>query len=192
MSSSGFTFLTLPWDQILHSSYVRSPLPVFSSPTFLSSLTVCDWSLGPVSPFSSADDHLLLLCSSLQWQVFEEENRAAVRLLAGDNVEISRSLDPCSFNQFIPVNNFLHCRSARLSYTSFFLLFNCYQHLKKSSRRDVSVFTLSNNKKRLETKYKAPSYERHPFTCAVKLQVENWESTKLRVCGHFRCIKGWN
>ncbi|XP_038577867.1 piezo-type mechanosensitive ion channel component 2 [Micropterus salmoides] len=55
-------------------------------------------------------DHLLLLCSSLQWQVFEEENRVAVRLLAGDNVEISRSLDPCSFNQFIPVNNFLHCR----------------------------------------------------------------------------------
>ncbi|XP_053280799.1 piezo-type mechanosensitive ion channel component 2 [Pleuronectes platessa] len=56
-------------------------------------------------------DHLLLLGSSLQWHVFEEENRAAVRLLAGDNVEISRSLDPCSFNQFIPVNNFLHCRS---------------------------------------------------------------------------------
>ncbi|CAG6021218.1 unnamed protein product [Menidia menidia] len=55
-------------------------------------------------------DHLLLLCSSLQWHVFMEENRAAVRLLAGDNVEISRSLDPCSFNQFIPVNNFLHCR----------------------------------------------------------------------------------
>uniref|UniRef100_A0A668U3X8 Piezo-type mechanosensitive ion channel component n=1 Tax=Oreochromis aureus TaxID=47969 RepID=A0A668U3X8_OREAU len=55
-------------------------------------------------------DYLLLLCSSLQWHVFEEENRAAVRLLAGDNVEISRSLDPCSFNQFIPVDNFLHCR----------------------------------------------------------------------------------
>uniref|UniRef100_A0A8C5N3M8 Piezo-type mechanosensitive ion channel component n=1 Tax=Gouania willdenowi TaxID=441366 RepID=A0A8C5N3M8_GOUWI len=55
-------------------------------------------------------DHLLLLCSSLQWQVFEEENRATVRLLAGDNVEISRSLDPCSFNLFIPVDNFLDCR----------------------------------------------------------------------------------
>ncbi|XP_034393255.1 piezo-type mechanosensitive ion channel component 2 [Cyclopterus lumpus] len=55
-------------------------------------------------------DHLLLLCSSLQWLVFEEENRAVVRLIAGDNVEISRSLDPCSFNQFIPVDNFLHCR----------------------------------------------------------------------------------
>ncbi|CAL8280026.1 unnamed protein product [Boreogadus saida] len=56
-------------------------------------------------------DHLLLLCSSLQWQVFEEENRAAVRLLAGENVEISRSLDPGCINQFIPVDNFLHCRS---------------------------------------------------------------------------------
>ena len=64
-----------------------------------------------LSVLLSADDHLLLLCSSLQWQVFEEENRAAVRLLAGDNVEISRSLDPVSFNQFIPVDNFLHCRS---------------------------------------------------------------------------------
>lgn len=57
------------------------------------------------------DDHLLLLCSSLQWKVFEEENRAAVRLMGGENVEISRSLDPRSFNQYIPVNNFLHCRS---------------------------------------------------------------------------------
>lgn len=65
----------------------------------------------PLLSNDSADDHLLLLCSSLQWQVFEEENRAAVRLMAGDNVEISRSLDPCSFNQFIPVDNFLHCRS---------------------------------------------------------------------------------
>lgn len=70
----------------------------------------------------SADDHLLLLCSSLQWQVFEEENRAAVRLLAGDNVEISRSLDPCSFNQFIPVDNFLHCRSD----TSAFAAAHCF------------------------------------------------------------------
>lgn len=66
------------------------------------------WTLSFLLP---ADDHLLLLCSSLQWQVFEEENRAAVRLLAGDNVEISRSLDPCSFNKFIPVDNFLHSRS---------------------------------------------------------------------------------
>ncbi|TNN60308.1 Piezo-type mechanosensitive ion channel component 2 [Liparis tanakae] len=63
-----------------------------------------------IPPALCVDDHLLLLCSSLQWLVFEEENRAVVRLIAGDNVEISRSLDPCSFNQFIPVDNFLHCR----------------------------------------------------------------------------------
>ncbi|XP_035513016.1 piezo-type mechanosensitive ion channel component 2 [Morone saxatilis] len=68
-----------------------------------------DFAMSP-NPLFILYDHLLLLCSSLQWQVFEEENRAAVRLLAGDNVEISRSLDPCSFNQFIPVDNFLHCR----------------------------------------------------------------------------------
>ncbi|XP_067447829.1 piezo-type mechanosensitive ion channel component 2 [Thunnus thynnus] len=68
-----------------------------------------DFAMRP-NPLFIFYDHLLLLCSSLQWQVFEEENRAAVRLLAGDNVEISRNLDPCSFNQFIPVNNFLHCR----------------------------------------------------------------------------------
>ncbi|RVE70309.1 hypothetical protein OJAV_G00063360 [Oryzias javanicus] len=68
-----------------------------------------DFAMSP-NPSFIFYDHLLLLCSSLQWQVFLEENRAAVRLLAGDNVEISRSLDPCSFNQFIPVGNFLHCR----------------------------------------------------------------------------------
>ncbi|XP_030590436.1 piezo-type mechanosensitive ion channel component 2 [Archocentrus centrarchus] len=68
-----------------------------------------DFAMRP-NPLFIFYDYLLLLCSSLQWQVFEEENRAAVRLLAGDNVEISRSLDPCSFSQFIPVDNFLHCR----------------------------------------------------------------------------------
>ena len=75
------------------SSFTTSPLPPRPAPP-------------------TSDDHLLLLCSSLQWQVFEEENRAAVRLLAGENVEISRSLDPGCINQFIPVDNFLHCRSA--------------------------------------------------------------------------------
>ncbi|XP_019728730.1 piezo-type mechanosensitive ion channel component 2 [Hippocampus comes] len=69
-----------------------------------------DFAMSP-NPLFIFYDHLLLLCSSLQWQVFEEENRAAVRLLAGDNVEISRSLDPSCCNQFIPVDNFLHCRS---------------------------------------------------------------------------------
>lgn len=108
--------------------FAMSPNPsfIFCKFTFLcfSPLLTLKSLLSSVIPFvrSSislllfADDHLLLLCSSLQWQVFEEENRAAVRLLAGDNVEISRSLDPCSFNQFIPVNNFLHCRSEILTF----------------------------------------------------------------------------
>nr|XP_057939289.1 piezo-type mechanosensitive ion channel component 2 [Doryrhamphus excisus] len=69
-----------------------------------------DFAMSP-NPSFIFYDYLLLLCSSLQWQVFEEENRAAVRLLAGDNVEISRSLDPSCCNQFIPVDNFLYCRS---------------------------------------------------------------------------------
>lgn len=105
---SGFTFLTLPRDPIRPSYSVS-----FSSPRDKDVKTSQRSLLIPDLDHLSADDHLLLLCSSLQWQVFEEENRAAVRLLAGDNVEISRSLDPCSFNQFIPVNNFLHCRSQK-------------------------------------------------------------------------------
>ncbi|MGH0165470.1 UNVERIFIED_CONTAM: hypothetical protein FKN15_063625 [Acipenser sinensis] len=56
-------------------------------------------------------DHMLLLFASLQWQVFEDENTTAVRLLAGDNVEISRSLDPRTLSQYIPVPDFIHCRS---------------------------------------------------------------------------------
>uniref|UniRef100_A0A8C8K7C7 Piezo-type mechanosensitive ion channel component n=1 Tax=Oncorhynchus tshawytscha TaxID=74940 RepID=A0A8C8K7C7_ONCTS len=56
-------------------------------------------------------DFMLLLCASLQRQVFEEENEAAVRLLAGDNVEICRDLDAASFSQHNPVPDFIHCRS---------------------------------------------------------------------------------
>ncbi|KAM4570603.1 piezo-type mechanosensitive ion channel component 2 [Fundulus diaphanus] len=90
-------------------------------------------------------DHLLLLCSSLQWQVFVEENRAAVRLLAGDNVEISRSLDPCSFNQFIPVDNFLHCRSyldmAKVFvFSYFFWLVLCLIFITGTTR--INIFCL--------------------------------------------------
>nr|XP_023829138.1 piezo-type mechanosensitive ion channel component 2-like [Salvelinus alpinus] len=56
-------------------------------------------------------DFMLLLCASLQRRVFEEENEAAVRLLAGDNVEICRDLDAASFSQHNPVPDFIHCRS---------------------------------------------------------------------------------
>ncbi|CAM5095655.1 unnamed protein product [Natator depressus] len=56
-------------------------------------------------------DFLLLLFASLQWQVFEDENKACVRIKAGDNVEISRELDPAALSQYSPVPNFIHCRS---------------------------------------------------------------------------------
>uniref|UniRef100_A0AAZ3QBH6 Piezo TM25-28 domain-containing protein n=1 Tax=Oncorhynchus tshawytscha TaxID=74940 RepID=A0AAZ3QBH6_ONCTS len=56
-------------------------------------------------------DFMLLLCASLQRQVFEEEKEEAVRLLAGDNMEICRDLDSTSFSQHNPVPDFIHCRS---------------------------------------------------------------------------------
>nr|XP_014343966.1 PREDICTED: piezo-type mechanosensitive ion channel component 2 [Latimeria chalumnae] len=56
-------------------------------------------------------DFMLLLCASLQGQVFEDENKAAVRIMAGDNVEICRDLDAASFSQHNPVPDFIHCRS---------------------------------------------------------------------------------
>ncbi|XP_041848667.1 piezo-type mechanosensitive ion channel component 2 [Melanotaenia boesemani] len=56
-------------------------------------------------------DFMLLLCASLQRQVFEDENKAAVRIMAGDNVEICRDLDAASFSVHNPVPDFIHCRS---------------------------------------------------------------------------------
>ncbi|KAG7273270.1 hypothetical protein CRUP_009698, partial [Coryphaenoides rupestris] len=93
-------------------------------------------------------DHLLLLCSSLQWQMFEEENRAVVRLLAGENVEISRSLDPGCINQFIPVDNFLPLQVRRsyldmtkvFLFSYFFWLVLCLIFITGTTR--ISVFCL--------------------------------------------------
>ncbi|TRY55216.1 hypothetical protein DNTS_032685 [Danionella cerebrum] len=48
-------------------------------------------------------DFMLLLCASLQRQVFDEENKAAVRLMAGDNVEICRDLDAASYLDMLKV-----------------------------------------------------------------------------------------
>ncbi|NXR27627.1 PIEZ2 protein, partial [Cinclus mexicanus] len=55
-------------------------------------------------------DFMLLLCASLQRQIFEDENKAAVRIMAGDNVEICMNLDAASFSQHNPVPDFIHCR----------------------------------------------------------------------------------
>ncbi|CAJ1085575.1 piezo-type mechanosensitive ion channel component 2 [Xyrichtys novacula] len=103
-----------------------------------------DFAMRP-NPLFIFYDHLLLLCSSLQWQMFEEENRAAVRLLAGENVEISRSLDPCSFNQYIPVDNFLHCRSYLdmvkvFVFSYFFWLVLCLIFITGTTR--INIFCL--------------------------------------------------
>ncbi|XP_062847263.1 piezo-type mechanosensitive ion channel component 2 [Trichomycterus rosablanca] len=56
-------------------------------------------------------DFMLLLCASLQRQVFQEENDPAVRLLAGDNIEICRDLDATTLTKHNPVPDFIHCRS---------------------------------------------------------------------------------
>ncbi|KAG9356017.1 hypothetical protein JZ751_000861, partial [Albula glossodonta] len=56
-------------------------------------------------------DFMLLLCASLQRQIFDDENKASVRLMAGDNVEICRDLDAAAFSLQNPVPDFIHCRS---------------------------------------------------------------------------------
>ncbi|XP_035595477.2 piezo-type mechanosensitive ion channel component 2-like [Oncorhynchus keta] len=103
-----------------------------------------DFAMRP-APYFIFYDHLLLMCSSLQWKVFEEENRAVVRLMGGENVEISRSLDPRSFNQYIPVNNFLHCRSYLdmvkvFVFSYFFWLVLCLIFITGTTR--INIFCL--------------------------------------------------
>ncbi|XP_056911849.1 piezo-type mechanosensitive ion channel component 2 isoform X3 [Takifugu flavidus] len=73
-------------------------------------LYVPDFKTKPDSSFLIYD-FMLLLCASLQRQVFDDENKAAVRLMAGDNVEICRDLDAASFSVHNPVPDFIHCRS---------------------------------------------------------------------------------
>ncbi|KAF4109184.1 hypothetical protein G5714_010257 [Onychostoma macrolepis] len=90
-------------------------------------------------------DCLLLLVASLQWQVFEEENQASVRLLAGENVEISRNLDPQTLNQYTAVNNFLHCRSyldmlKLFAFSYFFWLVLCLIFITGTTR--INIFCL--------------------------------------------------
>ncbi|KAI4871611.1 hypothetical protein NFI96_000999 [Prochilodus magdalenae] len=90
-------------------------------------------------------DFLLLMVASMQWQVFEDENKASVRLLAGENVEISRNLDPRLLNQYTSVGNFLHCRSyldmAKVFvFSYFFWLVLCLVFITGTTR--VNIFCL--------------------------------------------------
>uniref|UniRef100_UPI00398EE7E2 piezo-type mechanosensitive ion channel component 2-like n=1 Tax=Pristiophorus japonicus TaxID=55135 RepID=UPI00398EE7E2 len=77
---------------------------------FIKWLYFPDFIVNP-NPIFLIYDFMMLLCASLQWQVFEDENRAAVRIVAGDNVEICRDLDAATFSQHNPVPDFIHCRS---------------------------------------------------------------------------------
>ncbi|KAG5193918.1 hypothetical protein JEQ12_020279 [Ovis aries] len=43
-------------------------------------------------------------------EIFEDENKAAIWIMAGDNVEICMNLDAASFSQHNPVPDFIHCR----------------------------------------------------------------------------------
>ncbi|XP_076004427.1 piezo-type mechanosensitive ion channel component 2 isoform X1 [Genypterus blacodes] len=63
------------------------------------------------NPMFLVYDLMVLLCASLQRQVFDEENKAAVRIMAGDNVEICRDLDAATFSVHNPVPDFIHSRS---------------------------------------------------------------------------------
>ncbi|XP_044515574.1 piezo-type mechanosensitive ion channel component 2-like [Gracilinanus agilis] len=56
-------------------------------------------------------DFLLLLFASLQRQVFEDENKASVRMQVGENVEISQDLIPEDLSQLTTIPNFIYCRS---------------------------------------------------------------------------------
>ncbi|XP_059837163.1 piezo-type mechanosensitive ion channel component 2-like [Hypanus sabinus] len=97
------------------------------------------------NPMFLVYDFMLLLYASNQWQVFEDENKGAVRLLAGENTEIGRSLDTATVNQYIPVANFLHCRCyldmlkvVVFSYLFWFVL--CLIFITGTSR--ISIFCM--------------------------------------------------
>ncbi|KAM9296584.1 piezo-type mechanosensitive ion channel component 2-like [Gastrophryne carolinensis] len=92
------------------ADYPWRTLPLKPSSNLIKWLYLPDFARRPDPVFIFYDTTLLLL-ASLQWQVFEDENLACVRMLAGDNIEISKELDPGDLCQYSPVPNFLHCRS---------------------------------------------------------------------------------
>uniref|UniRef100_A0A8C4S4N3 Piezo TM25-28 domain-containing protein n=1 Tax=Erpetoichthys calabaricus TaxID=27687 RepID=A0A8C4S4N3_ERPCA len=121
----------------------RTPGLPFSS-NLIKWLFLPDFAMPPNSSFLIYD-FLLLLCVSLQWQVFEDENTAVFRILAGDNTEISRSLDTRDLSQYSPVHNFLHCRSyldmAKVSiFGYFFWLVLCLLFITGTTR--INIFCM--------------------------------------------------
>ncbi|KAL6456500.1 hypothetical protein MHYP_G00350440 [Metynnis hypsauchen] len=121
----------------------RKSTPAFTS-NLIKWLYLPDFAMQP-NPTFILYDFLLLMAASLQWQVFEDENKASVRLLAGENVEISRSLNPRSLNQYTSIGNFLHCRSyldmAKVFvFSYFFWLVLCLVFITGTTR--INIFCL--------------------------------------------------
>ncbi|KAA0716169.1 Piezo-type mechanosensitive ion channel component 2 [Triplophysa tibetana] len=103
-----------------------------------------DYAMTPDATFIMYDFQLLLV-ASLQLQVFVDENQAYIRLLAGENVEISRSLNPSALSQYSPVKNFLHCRSCLdmvkvVLFSHFFWLVLCLIFITGTTR--INIFCL--------------------------------------------------
>ncbi|XP_073462492.1 piezo-type mechanosensitive ion channel component 2-like [Aquarana catesbeiana] len=92
------------------TDYPWRVLPVKPRSNLIKWLYLPDFAKAP-DPGFLLYDAMLLLFASLQWQVFEDENLACVRMLAGDNIEISQDLDPGDLCQYSPVPNFIHSRS---------------------------------------------------------------------------------
>ncbi|KAI7808253.1 putative piezo-type mechanosensitive ion channel component 2 [Triplophysa rosa] len=103
-----------------------------------------DYAMTPDATFIFYDFQLLLV-ASLQLQVFLDENQAHIRLLAGENVEISQSLNPSALSQYSPVQNFLHCRSCLdmvkvFLFSHFFWLVLCLIFITGTTR--INIFCL--------------------------------------------------
>uniref|UniRef100_A0A4W4G1K0 Piezo-type mechanosensitive ion channel component n=1 Tax=Electrophorus electricus TaxID=8005 RepID=A0A4W4G1K0_ELEEL len=103
-----------------------------------------DYAMQP-NPTFILYDFLLLLVACQQWQVFKDENKASVRILAGENVEISRNLDSRSLQQYTSVGNFLHYRSYLdmmkvFVFSYFFWLVLCLVFITGTTR--INIFCL--------------------------------------------------
>lgn len=116
----------------IHPFSFVCPFPWNTQPTVMQPLDTQSFFFS-----SLLDDFMLLLCASLQRQVFDDENKAAVRLMAGDNVEICRDLDAASFSVHNPVPDFIHCRCGG-SLSNHFSILPCSS--QNQERAVLSIF----------------------------------------------------
>uniref|UniRef100_A0A8C4Q556 Piezo type mechanosensitive ion channel component 2 n=1 Tax=Eptatretus burgeri TaxID=7764 RepID=A0A8C4Q556_EPTBU len=111
------TFLSalITWQYLLCIGIATSTLPRWHTHLYFNTMLVKwlfipDYALPP-NPIMIIYDAMMLLLASQQMRVFEDENKAAVRLQAGDNLEVCWTLDGATFSQHNPVPDFIHSRS---------------------------------------------------------------------------------